>query len=848
MNETTPIADALAAAAAASPYDEMVTGGGQIRFHWQAIMGALRTLPPGALAERMERARRQYDENGVTYNVFADAAGAARPWQFDLIPLPIPADEWEEIEVALAKRATLLDRVLADLYGPQNLLKERLLPPALVHANPGFLRPCHGIVPANGAPFVHFYAADLARGEDGKWRVCADRVNAPSGAGYALENRNVLMRTLPELFQAGHVRRLGPFFELWQSALAALAPRHRENPRIVLLTPGPYSETYFEHVYLARQLGLTLAEGADLTVREGKCYLKTLGGLQQVDVILRRMDADYCDPVELRAESAIGVAGLLDAVRAGNVTVANALGAGAVETPAIMPFLPGLARRLLDDDLDMPSIETWWLGQSAVFADVAKRIEDYVIRPAFAGDPEPATVGATLDARRRAALVERIAERPWRYVAQARLRRSSMPVWTPTGLQPRTTMVRAFLVRHEGGYVPMPGGMTRVGNDEDGVDISMQRGGASKDTWVVVREPQTTVVGLRASAGREPLRRSSGELQSRVADNLFWLGRYAERLDDTARLMRACLMRAPAGDVSAREVAEFQALMRMLAARGAVERRAGGLPDSRAMMEALATACGPDQGISHLFQAIQRIAPTVRDRLSADMWKVVNDLLRDARLRLEGRPGDVDWLFEGVDHVISVCAAFHGMASENMTRGSGWRFLDLGRRIERASYATAMVRDVLAAAGAQGGEAWLRLMLELADSSITYRTRYMAAIQLAPVVDLVVCDETNPRSIGYQLQTVAHHLDALPQRASRPLSLPEQKVARGVLSAIELFDVERLSSLVDREATAALDGLMVSTAARLADLSEAITRAYFSHVTTVRSIGYETMASPDGAV
>jgi uncharacterized alpha-E superfamily protein len=298
--------------------------------------------------------------------------------------------------------------------------------------------------------------------------------------------------------------------------------------------------------------------------------------------------------------------------------------------------------------------------------------------------------------------------------------------------------------------------------------------------------------------------------------------------------------------VSAREVAEFQTLARMLASRGLIERRYGGVPDGRAMMEALANACGPDQGVSHLFQAIQRIAPTVRDRLSGDMWKVVNDLLKDARLRLEGRPGDVDWLFEGVDHVIGVCAAFHGMASENMTRGSGWRFLDLGRRIERAIYATGMVRDVLAAAGGSGGEPWLRLLLELGDSTITYRTRYMAAIQPAPVVDLVLCDETNPRSVAFQLRAVSDHLDALPQRAARPLSLPEQKIARGALSAIELFDVERLSSIVDREAMATLDELMAATSARLSDLSEAITRAYFSHVTTVRAIGYETMTGSEG--
>jgi uncharacterized circularly permuted ATP-grasp superfamily protein/uncharacterized alpha-E superfamily protein len=831
------------------PFDEMVTGAGQIRPHWQPLMGALRTLPQGALAERMDRARRQYDENGVTYNVFAETRGPQRPWQFDLLPMPIPAEEWAEIEKALIQRATLLDRIVADLYGPQSLIRDRLLPPALVHTNPAFLRPCHGITPANGAPHLHFYAADIARGLDGNWRVVADRVNAPSGAGYALENRNVLMRTLPELFQASTVRRLGPFFDLWQAALAQLAPRHRENPRIVLLTPGPYSETYFEHVYLARQLGLTLAEGADLTVRDAKVFLKTLGGLQQVDVILRRLDDDYCDPVELRTESAIGVAGLVDAVRAGSVTLANALGAGVVETPAILPFLPGLAQRLMGADLGMTSIETWWLGQRAVFDQVVERIEDYVFRPCFSGDGfEPAVVGAQVEPARRKAFVDRLRASPHRYVAQVPMPKSAMPVWSPNGLVPRPLTVRCFLVRHEGTYVPMPGGMTRVSADDTGLDVSMQRGGAAKDTWVIEREHAPVVVGTRTtSAAREPLRRSAGELQSRVADNLFWLGRYAERLDNAARLMRASLMRVPAGGASAREMAEFQALARMLGDRGLVERTMGGLPDGRSMIEALGHACGADQGLSHLFQAIQRIAPTVRDRLSADMWNVVNDLLRDARLRLEGQPGDADRLLEGMDHTIGVCAAFHGMASENMTRGSGWRFLDLGRRIERASHGTSVVRDIFAASG-HGSEPWLRLLLELCDSSITYRTRYMAAVQPALVLDLLLCDDTNPRSVAFQLQLISEHLDKLVRRDLRPLSQPEQKIARAALTAVELFDVERVGSTIDRDAMTLLDDLLGGTLGRLSDLSEAITRAYFSHVETVQSIGYEIApAVEDGA-
>jgi uncharacterized alpha-E superfamily protein len=462
-----------------------------------------------------------------------------------------------------------------------------------------------------------------------------------------------------------------------------------------------------------------------------------------------------------------------------------------------------------------------------------------VIRPCFAGDMlEASVVGAQLDAARRRHLLERLRAAPHRYVAQARMHKSAMPVWTQSGLVPRPLLMRCFLIRHEGGYVPMPGAMTRVAADDNGFDISMQRGGAAKDTWIVQHEHAPIVVRPRASAAREPLRRSAGELQSRLADNLFWLGRYTERLDNAARLMRACLVRAPAGGSSAREIAEFQVLAAMLAARGLVERPFGGLPDGRAMAEALGHACGPEGGLAHLFQALQRIAPTVRDRLSADMWNVVNEQVRDARLRFESQPGDLDRLLEGMDYTIGVCAAFHGMAAENMTHGSGWRFLDLGQRIERASHGVSVVHDVFAASG-QGAEPWLRLLLEVSDSAITYRTRYMAAVQPAPVLDLVLCDETNPRAIAYQLRQIETHLCELVQRNVRAYSQPEQRIARAVLAGIELFDVERVGSTFDRAAMAALEALLGDTRSRLSELSEAITRAYFSHVKTAQSIGYE---------
>ena len=334
-------------------YDEMSAAPGVLRPHWDEFIHSLSALGDQELARRWQTARQRIRENGVTYNVYGDPLGMDRPWNLDAIPLMIPRSEWSLIEAGLIQRARLLNLILADLYGPQRLLHEGLIPPALVFANPGFWRPCHG-VSVSGNTYLHLLAVDLARGPDGDWWVISDRTQAPSGAGYSLENRIVMAETFPDLFREFHVKRLASFFRSFRDTLLRLSPVTRDNPRVVLLTPGPFNETYFEHSYLARYLGFTLVQGGDLTVRDNRVFLKTLEGLKQVDVILRRLDDSFCDPIELRSDSFLGVAGLVEAVRAGNVTVANALGSGLIETSAFMPFFPGLSRQLLGRRTEAP--------------------------------------------------------------------------------------------------------------------------------------------------------------------------------------------------------------------------------------------------------------------------------------------------------------------------------------------------------------------------------------------------------------------------------------------------------------------------------------------------------------
>jgi uncharacterized circularly permuted ATP-grasp superfamily protein len=477
-------------------YDEVLGSGTKPRPHWGALSESLNAMGNQGLTRRWREGQRLIHDNGITYNVYSDPESTSRPWPLDPVPLMMDPAEWKTIEAAVIQRAMLFNSILADLYGPQRLLREKMLPAELVFPNPAFLRPCWGIEPPGGV-FLHMYAADLARSPDGQWWVLADRTQAPSGAGYALENRLVTTRVLPDVFRASHIRRLANFFQTYREALQRLVPANRENPRIVLLTPGPYNETYFEHAFLARYLGYTLVEGGDLTVRDNRVYLKTLGGLLPVDVIVRRQDDQFCDPLELRGDSMLGVPALVQAVRSGHVAIANSLGSGLAESPAYAAFLPGLSRLLLKEELKIPTVATWWCGQEEPLDYVLDHLGELVLKPTFPGTRGDPIFGAALSGKEREALLDRVRAEPGRYVAQERVALSTVPVWEDGPLHPRHMVVRVYAVSSGGGYAVMPGGLTRVSTSLDSMVVSIQRGGGSKDTWVLGDGPAPPFTLLR---------------------------------------------------------------------------------------------------------------------------------------------------------------------------------------------------------------------------------------------------------------------------------------------------------------------------------------------------------------
>ncbi len=838
----------------------MVDGKGGIRPHWRGLIGSFSALGQGGLAERAARLQRAFEEEGVT-TILPGASAAEHIWRCDPVPLLITAAEYADLEAGLAQRARLLDAVLSDLYGRQSLLADGTLPPALAYPNPGFLRACCG---SNISSHLQFYAADLVRGPDGTWCVLADRTGSGAGPGFARENRRMLSRVMPEAFRPMQVRQLRPFFDFWQDGLQKLAPPRRgmmqsqsmgqsqqQGPSqmqshpdlgpiqhggttVALLTEGTGSAQWFEHLYLSRELSCALVEGGDLTVRHGIVFLKTLRGLKQVDVLLRRIDGRMVDPLELDQRSHIGVPGLMDAARQGSIRITNDAGSAAAQAPALAAFLPALCQRLLGEQLKLPSIPSMWLGEERARARLAQNPNAWLIRPATDGQAHALHL-ATMPPAERALLMRRIEQRPWEYAASAAMPPSVAPCLVGEGLEPRPVSLRMFLAQDQGEWMAMQGGLGRVLEPGTHLAGSLPMGGLSKDVWVLNDERGDIAGPPPMAAPILRIRRTSGDLPSRVADNLFWLGRYVERLERSARLIRATVTRLARGTrLTPRELSELQSLARCLAEAGCVPPDfARGASVSLVLTDAL-LACTRDNGaLMSQFASIAQLTESVRDRLTGDMYATFTHALRAARedVQLVGR--SLDGLSHAMVAIQRYSTAVAGVAAESMVRGGGWIFLDLGRRIERAH---AVVGEIAIAIDQTPPriETGLRLALELCDSAISYRTRYLNVLQPAPVLDLVLVDQGNPRGLAFQLVAIHSLLDELAEDGGRELCAG---AAAGLLAEIEALVEGVMAARDQAQAASDLPPQLEQISANLADLSDRITRRYFALLPVARSVG-----------
>lgn len=804
-------------------WDEMMSPSGQIRPTWARFMSQLQPTDTTAWSAHQLTVQRLLREHGVTYNVYQDSGAAVRPWELDIMPVLLSAAEFAPLEQGLQQRLRLFRAILQDIYGPQRSVREGIIPARLLYANPSFLRGAMSAYPSEGHLF--YLGTNVVRLADGSWRVLSDRAQMPSGLGYSLENRIIGSQVLSSQMKQCRVQRLAAFFEQERNSLRDMAPLSRGTPHVVMLTSGPSDRSYFEHAFKARYLGFPLVEGADLTVRDRRLFLKTLEGLRQVDVLIRRMHDWHCDSLELDAHAPHGIPGLMESWRSGKVRIVNGMGSGVMEASAWLPFLPQLCERLLGENLRLPSLTSWWCGQEKVRRMVLSEPRRWVFKRAFGGGKESTLSAQDLDDDRLRRLLQQVEQAPERWVAQEAQRLSTTPSWVGEGLQPRSLVLRLFGFACQGQHQVMPGGLGRVSREPGGFLVSLSAGAVSKDVWVLGEtdvEPKTL---LQATNDFVRVARPAGDVPSRIADHLFWLGRYAERLEQTTRVLRMLCQRLT-GEDSDQRLRELHLGLRLAkeikllpATLPADASQAQAESEIRALIEQPQR----EGSVADLLSRLSYNTAAARDRLSDDTWRLFNRLQEESQ-PLPKRCSAAEILAK-LDRIVLDMAAFSGMQLENMVQGHGWRFLEIGRRLERGIASVCF--NQAAAALAVNDDAILLPLLEIFDSTMTYRRYHVARPKLLPVLDLLWHNPSNPRSLHYQLQAIQHQSLLLPN-SDDTLSTGTAKCDPTVMLAhMAQLDLKALAN--SPQAVPLIDAFGETMMTHLETFSQHITENYFSH-------------------
>ncbi|MCP5130613.1 MAG: circularly permuted type 2 ATP-grasp protein [Pseudomonadales bacterium] len=820
--------------------DEVHAADGSIKPQWAYLLASLGDLGPQVLQEREEKAQRILRDDGATYNLHGEDVSPSNTWELDAVPYIIGSDDWARIEAGLLERAELFNLLLRDIYGPRTLLRHGALPPEALFSHSGFLRACQGIrMPGDHELILH--AADMVRRRDGSMCVLSDRTQAPSGAGYVLENRTVMSRVFPSLYRDSHVHRIASFYQRLRLKLTTLSPSD-DLPCIVLLTQGGRDEARFEYAYLANYLGLPLVQSGDLMVRNGFLWMKSMEGLTRVDVVLRRVDDSLCDPVELRSNSRMGVPGLLEVARNGRVVIANPLGSGILENPVLLKYLPEISKALLGREPRLASVKTYWCADEDDLRFVSANIQQLIIKPIYRGSGITSVWGGSLSADQQRNLLATIHRTPHQFVGQERLEKSHIPTFSDMSLQPRPAILRTFSVATDSSYMVMPGGMTRIGDSPGGLAISMQSGSPSKDTWVTATEPERNV---ESEAIPEALRMhgdaSLVSLPSRVVENLYWMGRYAERAEAGLRLLRTVFVQ-----LNGEEPISTEATRILLEA---VTRVTGTQPGFIKAPASLLEE--PDEELLKVIQDGTRVgsirstlnsmltsAEESKELLSTDTQRVINDLqdeLDSLDAALSG--GLASAPEEALDPLVTGLVALSGLMQESMVRGVGWRFMELGKRVERAEQIITTLRILTTPVAGEAAKATLlTALLTTMDVLITYRRRARQRPGIALGLELVMLDPSNPRSLLFQLERLQQHLAELPGSESNSGELEEEE--RALLAAVTRLKLARLAQLLEKETrtTSTMGDLLQEIEKLLLHFNTLISDKHFDHRTEAQQL------------
>jgi len=824
-------------------YGELIGEDGKVRPHWETFFESYGRLGIEEMNNRYADTLRLLKENGVTYNIYGDPNGLNRPWKLDNIPFLISQEDWTSIETGLSQRAQLLNLILEDIYGERNLIKKGILPMELIYNHLGFLRPCSGIRQPGQHQLV-LYSADIAKSTEGKLWVVNDRTQAPSGSGYALENRTTMTKVIPELFNGLKVRHLSPYFTALRNGLNEIAPHRNLNPRIVILTPGSKNETYFEHSYLSSYLGFTLVQGNDLIVKDNFVWLKTMGGLERVDVILRRVDDIYCDPLELKADSQLGIPGILQCVRSGNVSLANPLGSSVLENPGLMPFLQRVARYFLSEDLILPTIASWWCGQPRELQYVLDNIQTLVIKKIHRNPTGSSSIdGASLSADQLETCKQQIRANPALYVGQEKVEISFSPSLIEGKIIPQKVLFRSFLVSNQNEYMAMAGGLVRSSADAGNFLISSQSGGFSKDAWIISPEPGRVINVLKETP--ETIAETYNDmLPSHAAEYLFWVGRYTERLLGNARFMRTVMQFLAEGNKLITEN-NRQTERNLLEA---FTRYSYSLPgfigengedifeDPWKELKDVLFNEKRVGGIKYNFIQFHKSIHEVRDHWSTDTWRVIRGMEEGLQNGIPLSHHGHLQMIHTLDNLITSMVAFIGLNRESISREQGWIMLDVGRKIEQSLLVITMLRTTLIKKYNEQVEYNLHQSVLMSNEGlVNYRYKYRRPLQNLLVIDLLLFDPNNPRSLTYQVVRLKSYLQNLP-RNNTDKTQPEYE--RLILEADALLKKADKNELArsDGEVYKGLESFLSTLYHQLSAIPGCISKAFFKHELTPKTI------------
>jgi uncharacterized circularly permuted ATP-grasp superfamily protein/uncharacterized alpha-E superfamily protein len=820
-------------------HDELVDSKKIPRAHWKDFLNVLNQLGQEEYLNRHDELKRLLRENGVTYNVYGDPNGFNRPWKLDSMPYIVPQKEWNQIENGLVQRAKLLNLVLKDIYGNKELIKEGLLPIELIYNHNGFLRQADQIKYKNSCSLT-LYGVDLARNSKGEMWVVSDRTQAPSGLGYCLENRAVMNRALPDFFKEINIRKLSGFTQLYKAAINDIAVQHSESPKIVLLTPGPLNETYFEHAYVAAFMGYTLVQGDDLVIRDNYVWVKSLHGLEKVDVIIRRLDDVFCDPLELKEDSTLGVPGLLEVVRNGNVSIANPIGSAVLENPGLMAFLPNICKYYFNETLSIPSIATWWCGQKYELEYVLDNLQHMKVKTIYRQDGTSTISEGNLSTKELDILKKKILEKPYLYVGQELIKVATSPSFTHGKIEPCFASFRNFLIAYQGQYHCMPGGLTRSSDNKDIFKVSNQLGGYSKDTWILGAEPPIQLAMQFTQTAKQKLTQTQS-LSSRAAENLYWTGRYIERIKMNARYIGIVIDQLNQGAKlpTDNEKNYLENLLKSLTHLtvtypGFLDDENGAILLKSPYEELLRIIFDKKENssLSNNINYLRRTLYAIRDKLSLYTWRSVYRLEQEWTDLVSNPQKNFRNIGQVLENIVIYLSALIEMNAESAVQEHCYVMIELGRRIEKAMLMISLIRSSLTSKNDEVVEyRVMESMLLTLGILNTYRSRYRSQFQVQAVIDLYLLDPTNPGSLMSQVEQIQKNKSLLPSTKTTFNLNDEERLAFEIYASLKLADSALLAiSNKDSFIREELDLLLSTCSDKLQKISMQISTKYFSHL------------------